>query len=138
MLRAVLDTNVLVSAVISDGKARALLKKGIAGQYRIVTSDMILTELAIVLSRSKFKITKEDIARITTALRRTAEIVKVKTELKVVKDDPKDDMVLETAFDGGAHLIVTGDNHLLEIETYREIEIVTIEKMIAYLKAPAV
>ncbi len=46
MLRAVLDTNVLVSAIISDGKARELLKKGIDGQYRILTSDWILKELA--------------------------------------------------------------------------------------------
>jgi predicted nucleic acid-binding protein len=42
MLRAVLDTNVLVSAIISDGKSRELLKRGITNQYSIVTSDLIL------------------------------------------------------------------------------------------------
>ena len=44
MLRVVLDTNVLVSAIISDGKSRELLKKGLANQYSIITSDLILKE----------------------------------------------------------------------------------------------
>ena len=133
MLKAVLDTNVLVSAVISDGKARQLLKKGIAGKYRIVTSDLILNELAVVLRRPKFKTSEEEIQRITTALSRTANILAVKTKLEVVKADPKDDMVIETAMDGEADLIVSGDNHLLELGTYKAIEIVTIDKMLEYL-----
>jgi uncharacterized protein len=133
MLRAVLDTNVIVSAVISDGKARDLLKKGISGKYRIVTSDLILTELETVLCRPKFKTSKEEIQSIIAALARIADVVAVKTKIKVVKDDPKDDMVIETAIDGDAHLIVTGDYHLLAIGVFRKIEIVTIEKMLAYL-----
>ena len=45
MLRVVLDTNVLVSAVISDGTSRELLRRGIAGQFSLVTSDIILKGL---------------------------------------------------------------------------------------------
>ena len=53
MLRAVLDTNVLVSAIISDGKPRELLKIGIAKkQFSIVTSNLLLKELEVVLSRA--------------------------------------------------------------------------------------
>jgi putative PIN family toxin of toxin-antitoxin system len=55
MHRVVLDTNVLVSAVISDGKARELLRKGIANEFSLVTSDLILKELVIVLRRPKFR-----------------------------------------------------------------------------------
>ena len=51
MFRVVLDTNVLVSAIISDGKSRELLKKGIENQYSIVISNSILKELIIVLKR---------------------------------------------------------------------------------------
>lgn len=133
MLTAVLDTNVLVSAVISDGKARELLKKGIAGNYGIVTSDLILNELTMVLHRPKFKTTDEEIQRVVAALGQTADVVVVKTKIEVVKEDPKDNMVIETALDGEAQLIVTGDNHLLAIETYGKIEIVTIDKMLTYL-----
>jgi predicted nucleic acid-binding protein len=55
MLRVVLDTNVLVSAIISDGKPRELCRKGISKEFCMVTSDSILKELAIVLHRPKFK-----------------------------------------------------------------------------------
>jgi putative PIN family toxin of toxin-antitoxin system len=55
MLRVALDTNVLVSAVISDGKSRELLRKGIAKQFFIVISVLILKELVSVLRRPKFK-----------------------------------------------------------------------------------
>jgi uncharacterized protein len=55
MLRVVLDTNVLVSAVISNGKSRTLLEKGIAHEFSIIISDFILNELSMVLRRSKFK-----------------------------------------------------------------------------------
>ena len=60
MLRAVLDTNILVSAIISDGKSRELFKMGITNQYSIVISDLILKELATVLRRPKFKTSEEE------------------------------------------------------------------------------
>ncbi|XHH08617.1 MAG: putative toxin-antitoxin system toxin component, PIN family [Candidatus Bathyarchaeia archaeon] len=134
MIKAVLDTNVLISAIISDGKSRELLKKGITNQFQIVTSDLILKELAKVLCRPKFKTSQAEIDRIIIGFRRTAEVVGVKSKLEVVKEDPKDDMVIETALDGKVQLIVTGDNHLLALNNYGAIKIVTIEEMLAYLK----
>ena len=128
MLRAVLDTNVLVSAMISDGKPRQLFRKGIEGQFTILTSDLMLKELAYVLHRPKFKTNPSEIHRITLALHNSAEVVDVKTKLKIVKEDPKDNVVIETAYDGHADMIVTGDRHLLLLESIREIKIVTVEK----------
>lgn len=135
MLRVVLDTNVLVSALISDGKSRELLKMGIVKQYAIVISDLILKELALVLSRPKFKTSQDEVQRVIVALMRTAEVVNVTSKLKAVKEDPKDDMIVDTAYDGNANMIVTGDSHLLALNEYREIKIVTVEKMIAYLNS---
>ncbi|MFA5571506.1 MAG: putative toxin-antitoxin system toxin component, PIN family [Candidatus Bathyarchaeia archaeon] len=135
MLRVALDTNVLVSALISDGKSRELLKMGIVKQYAIVISDLILKELALVLSRPKFKTSQDEVQRVIVALMRTAEVVNVTSKLKAVKEDPKDDMIVDTAYDGNANMIVTGDSHLLALNEYREIKIVTVEKMIAYLNS---
>ena len=134
MLRAVLDTNILVSAIISDGKARDLLKKGIANKYRIVTSDLILKELAAVLCRPKFKTCTDETSRIIVALRKTADVVDVKTKIEAIKEDPKDDMVIETALDGEARIIVTGDNHLLALKQFGAIKIITIEEMLTCLR----
>ena len=134
MLRIVLDTNVLVSAIISDGKSRELLKKGIANQYSIVMSDLILKELITVLRRPKFELSEDELQRTILALIRTAEVVNVKTKIRAVKEDPKDDMIIETAIDGCADTIVTGDNHLLALKCFRGIKATTVEKMLVFLQ----
>ena len=108
---------------------------GIVKQYAIVISDLILKELALVLSRPKFKTSQDEVQRVIVALMRTAEVVNVTSKLKAVKEDPKDDMIVDTAYDGNANMIVTGDSHLLALNEYREIKIVTVEKMIAYLNS---
>lgn len=134
MLRSVLDTNVLVSAIISDGKSRELFKMGITNQYSIVISDLILKELVTVLRRPKFKTSEDEVHRTILALIRTADVVSVKTKIKAVKEDPKDDMIIETAIDGEAELIVTGDGHLPALKTFRGIKIITVEQMLACLR----
>jgi uncharacterized protein len=134
MLRVVLDTNVLVSAIISDGKPRELLRKGIANQFSIVTSDLILKELITVLRRPKFKTTEDEIHRIIITLIRSSEVVKVKSKFTAVKEDPKDDMIIDTAYDGRADVIVSGDSHLLGSKNFRGIKIITVECMFKTLQ----
>jgi len=134
MFRAVLDTNVLVSAVISDGKSRELLTRGISNQFSIVISDLIIKELVSVLKRPKFKTSEYEINRIVRALITSAEIVIVKSKFEAVKQDPKDNIIVETAYDGNADIIVSGDRHLLELKTFKGIKIMTIEKMLESLK----
>jgi len=133
MLRVVLDTNVIVSAVISDGKPRELLRRGIENQFIIVASDLILKELFTVLCRPKFKTREDEINRIVLALIQSSEVVSVKSEFKVVKQDPKDDIIIRTAYDGEADLIVSGDKRLLELGSFRGIKIISVEKMIKLL-----
>ena len=60
-------------------------------------------------------------------------MVSVKTKLKVVKADPKDDIVIETAYNGHADFIVTGDRHLLELESLKGTKIITVEKALKLL-----
>ena len=135
MLRVVLDTNVLVSAVISDGKPRELLRKGIANQFSIIVSDSILKELANVLHRPKFKTSEEEIHMVILALVQTSEVVDVRSRLKVVKEDRKDDIITNTAYDGSADVIVTGDKHLLKLKRFRTIKIITVENALKMLLA---
>jgi putative PIN family toxin of toxin-antitoxin system len=134
MLRVVLDTNVLVSAIISDGKSRELLRRGIANEFSIITSDLILKELVSVLNRPKFKTNEDEINRIMLALIKSAEIVIVKSKLEAVKEDPKDNIIIETAYDGKADIIVSGDRHLLTLKTFKGIRIMTVEGMLRSLK----
>jgi putative PIN family toxin of toxin-antitoxin system len=133
MLRVVLDTNVLVSAIISEGKSRELLRKGITNQFALVTSDLILKELITVLRRPKFKTSENEIQRIILALTRSADIIDVKSKFSAVKQDPKDDMIINTAYDGNADVIVSGDNHLLELENFKGIKIITVQSLLSTL-----
>ncbi len=133
MPRVVLDTNVLVSAIISDGKSRELLIRGITNQFSIITSDLIIKELVNVLNRPKFKTNQAEINRIIQALIKSAEIVTVKSKFEAVKQDPKDNIIIETAYDGNADIIVSGDRHLLELKTFKRIKIMTVEGMLGLL-----
>ena len=134
MLRIVLDTNVLVSAIISDGKPRELLRKGISKEFCFVTSDLLLRELSIVLRRPKFKTDEDEIHRIILALMQAAEVVEVVSKFRLVEVDPKDDMVVQTAHDGRADFIVSGDSHLLALKSFREIKIVNVKQMLIDLE----
>ena len=54
-----------------------------------------------------------------------AELVTPEMDLEAVEDDPDDDKILECAVAGNADYIVSGDSHLLDIEEYRGVEIVS-------------
>lgn len=133
MPRAVLDTNVLVSAVISQGKPRTLLGKGIAKQFSIVLSDFILSELVRVLQRPRFETSEDEIHKIVLALMQTGEVVNVRSRFQAVKDDPSDDAIVNTAHDGRADMIVTGDSHLLRLKSFKGIKIVSVSEALQQL-----
>jgi len=64
VLRVVLDTNVLVRAIISDGKPRELLRRGISKQVSIVTSELILKRTNV--SRINLVVVQSKTERTTT------------------------------------------------------------------------
>ena len=133
--RAVLDTNVFVSASISNGKARQLVKKAVEGkQYDLILSPDIVNETKKVLRRTEFKTRRGALTRfaLTTT---SAEIVATKSEFRAVPDDPDDDIVINAAHDGRADYIVTGDRHLLGMGEFRGIPIITIARMLDLLQS---
>jgi len=67
-------------------------------------------------------------------INRVAKIVNVTSQFKAVKEDPDDDIVVRTAFDGKANYIVSGDKHLLSLGTFRGINILTADEMLTLLK----
>lgn len=133
MYRVVLDTNVLISAVIRNGKPRHLLNAANDKKYVLVTSREILNELAGVLRRPKFQMNEAEIMQILFALVSSSDIKIVKSKFKVVKEDPDDDVIINTAYDGQADYIVSGDDHLLSVKKFKNIQIVTVAEMFKML-----
>jgi len=124
MLKVVLDTNVLISAILFGGKPRQILEKAIRGQIRLCISKSILDELKGVLQRSKFDNSPEMIEVILTELTGVSDFVNVSMTIDVVLEDPEDNRILECAVEAEANYIVTGDFHLLRLSKYRNIELV--------------
>ncbi len=133
LLRVVIDTNVLISAFVGHGKPRRLVLE-LLEQHEVVTSSPLFAELMDVLSRKRFSETDEREARsLVSIISRKASIVTIKRSLKVVPEDPDDDIVLSTAYEGRASHIVSGDRHLLNLGRFRGVRIVTVNEMLELL-----
>ncbi len=135
MFKVVLDTNVLVSALIRTGKPRALLFEIVRGNLQLILSRGILEELTEVAADDKIRkyVEEEDVRKFLRLIGSTAKIVTVKSRFKAVKDDPSDDLFLRTAYDGGADYIVSGDKHLLSLNEFRGIKILTVNEILDLL-----
>ncbi len=129
-MKVVLDTNVLVSALIKAGKPRDLFNK-LAKNKQIVLSRAILEEFLDVTEDIKVaKYTSEqDTAVFLNALGNAATITQVKSRSKAVKEDPDDDIV-RAAYDSKADYIVSGDKHLLALKEFKRIRILTVDEML--------
>ena len=134
MVTAVIDTNVLVSALVGHGKPRRLVLKLIE-QHTVVTSTAMLAEFADVLARDKFaEIKASQINSLLAILARKSVFVDVKQPLKLFAEDPDDDIVLTTAYEGKARYVVSGDKHLLGMKEFKGIKVVTVKDMLELLK----
>ena len=130
-MRITLDTNVLVSAFISKlGHPADILELVIVlDEIELVLSEEILEEFQEVLTREEVKkrlaYSEPKVAEFVEAIRGVAEIVAIESDFKVVKEDPEDDLVVNTAYDGKADYIVSGDKHLLRLRRFKRVRVVS-------------
>jgi putative PIN family toxin of toxin-antitoxin system len=121
--RVVLDTNILISAIVFGGLPRKILEMVIVGSVNCSLSFAILDELRDVLQRSKFGFSPQQAATVIDELQDICEILNPPRRIRTIKADPDDNRILECAVEAQAMCIISGDNHLLELGKYREIHI---------------
>lgn len=122
-MRVLLDTNVLVSAVLFGGLPRRLLDHVIRGGVELVTGVALLDEFEDVL-HERFAFDRSA-ARLTRAeIEAVADLAEPTTVASVCRD-ADDDVVLATAVAGNATMIVTGDRDLLVLRSHDGIDICT-------------
>lgn len=134
-MRVVLDTNIYISALMFGGLPGSLLDLAFIQAFDLVVSPPLLDELDEKL-HFKFRVPLEDIAIIRIRLESTAFLVKPHHKLKVIRDDPDDNRILECALAGKAGFIVSGDRHLLNLKIYKKIPILTVREFLGILKIP--
>ncbi|MBI4519690.1 MAG: putative toxin-antitoxin system toxin component, PIN family [Gemmatimonadetes bacterium] len=111
-MRMVLDCDVLVAALRSDqGASRQLVLAAFDKQYQLLLSVPVVIEYEAVLTRTEHleaaDLSAEDVGRILDGLVAVGEAVRLSFRWRPILTDPEDDMVLETAVNGRADLLVT-------------------------------
>ena len=133
--RAVLDTNILISALLFRGvtsRIHTLWKKK---SFTIVASREIVEEYLRVLAYPKFNLTEKEIKGIIhEELLPYLEPVSVTEDISGICADPDDDKFLACAEAAKADFIVSGDAHLLNMKKYKGCPIVTVERFLKQLK----
>lgn len=132
--RVVLDTNVVVSAVLLP---RSLPRRAFdvaVAKGKLLMSASTVAELEEVLRRQKFDkyAPEEKRLEFLAVLARTAEVVTVTQAIAACRDS-KDDKFLELAASGGASHIITGDTDLLALHPFRGTAIVTPQEFLSLL-----
>lgn len=130
--RIVIDTNILISALVYGGKPRDLLELVIIRQIAGITSLFLLAELVETLTR-KFNFSPQKVYQIERKIRKSFKFVRPNKILEVVRDKD-DNRVLEAAVEGECDYIVTGDRDLLDLGRYEKIKIVTSVQFLEEMK----
>jgi hypothetical protein len=103
----------------------------------LVLSDEIVREFVRVMSRDelfiRFDYTLAKVEELAKLLRKTSRMIKVRSQFRAVREDPADNAILNTAYDGRCEFVVSGDHHLLNLKKFRGIRILSPRQMLDLL-----
>ena len=141
MLKVTIDTNVLVSALLdSHGKAFTIISYARQHKFDLVVSHKIIEELERVLGYKKLQalfkkrgVEQNYIDNFIRLLRKLAVYVSENSEIRVVHDDPADDMIIACALESKSDLIVSGDKHLLNLKKHQGVQIINPSDFLRFL-----
>ena len=136
-MKAVLDTNVLVSAIlIRGGNEDRILRAWQHGAFELVLSAALLEEVSRVLAYPKLRrhrrFSEAEVVELLGLLAARSIVTPGLTTVRQCRD-PEDDKFLAAGLEGGAQYLVTGDKDLLDLEAYRGLRIV---RPAAFLRLP--
>lgn len=140
MIRAVLDTNTLVSAVINvkSSVASEIYQSSKEKSFLQVLSPSILAEVYDVLHRARImkfhKRSAQELQEIIHELASVSYVVPGHTKVEVVRD-ADDNKIISAALEGKVDYIVSRDRDLLDLKKYRGIKIITPEKFMGILRS---
>ena len=141
-MRIVLDTNVLISALLSPrSNSTQILRFVIDDAVSLVISRNIIDEANRVVRYPKLVkllekngIKPDEIAFTIEKLSKIASVTPGELTLDVIQDDPSDNEIVACAVEGEADFIISGDHHLTELKEFRGIMILNPATLLAIVK----
>lgn len=122
-MKVVIDTNVFISAIMKGGNPGKILKAWKRSRFKLFISQEILKEALETMG--ELGLDKKKVLAWKSSIRKSAIEVTPTKKLTIITDDPDDNKFLECAVKGKADYIVSGDKHLLDLEKYEGIKILT-------------
>ena len=128
MMRLIVDSNVLISAVATEGVAKSALATIIA-EHEGFWSGQIKSEVSRIL-RQKLRVPPAIRTQAINYLQANLRMARLKGRPPEVCRDPKDNHILHAALSINADAIVTGDQDLLVLEKHGRIRIIKIRDLL--------
>ncbi|MEK6973921.1 MAG: putative toxin-antitoxin system toxin component, PIN family [Nanoarchaeota archaeon] len=132
--RIVLDTNILISAFGWKGNPYRILNLVIDQNFELIISQKQIEELRRVLTYPRLKITQEQQSRFLNLVLNIAIVVKTNDRLNIIKEDPSDNIILESAADNDVEYLISGNKHLLKLKKFENVKIMTAAQFLSFIK----
>ena len=129
MIKAVLDTNLLVSGIVGftkpDNIPGKILHLWYKKHFSLVTSEPLIQEVLRTLRTPYFEkhVTPQRASRLTALLRYQSILTPITAKVEGIATHSEDDIVLTTALSGEAQFIVSGDEKLQKLRKFKQINI---------------
>ena len=125
IMRVVLDTNVLISALLFKGELSRMVRLWQKGRIIPIISKETFDELRAVLEYPKFSLSRAEIkSLIEHEILPFFEVVNVSKHVRGACRDPGDDKFISCAISANAECIVTGDKDLSDLKKYQSVRII--------------
>lgn len=131
-MRVVVDTNVIIAGLVSEGVCRDIVKRRLT-RLELFTSQVLLDELTEKM-RVKFGLARKDLP-LLQVYEEAATVLKPKPLDDPICRDSDDDELLATALAGQAEIILTGDKDLLVLKKFQGIKIISPRQFVELLDA---
>ncbi|MEO7300096.1 MAG: putative toxin-antitoxin system toxin component, PIN family [Verrucomicrobiota bacterium] len=131
-MKVVVDTNVIVAGLVSEGVCRDIVKRRLP-RCELFISQALLHELENKM-RDKFGFDPKDLPLLQT-YKEAATMLKPKPLIKSICRDKDDDEILAVAFAGEVEIILTGDKDLLVLKESQGIKILSPRQFVELLDA---
>jgi putative PIN family toxin of toxin-antitoxin system len=133
-MKIVLDANIFISSFFWGGNPRIVLERAITGIDELFITKEILDEINDVIIRPKFHADENRINYYINSIEEVANKIVPKRRITHGSRDKADNKYIECGIAARVDYIISGDIHLLEIEEYESIKIITAKEYLTIIK----